>query len=823
MTIRELPFPYKHVITFDSDVDQQYPWYGAAIHWYLNEKLGLHTSNSCWVTSARIGQSAFFVGAELNSRPVSEHDDKSTWRLLLREWHRGNIDHFHSWSHDGTFIIRYPIVDNSVEIDGPPESIGNSVYRVLRLILAEELPADSVRTCTFETVSGDEVTYPVTDANVSSCLRGEDHQRVQTLDFVVGLDIPIKGKPIANWTNVRRIYAESAVVETVEFDNITRRLLDHQAEVMRKLNVRPVYVSSHGGKTCAQNFGELQTETTGRFGHLKGGLVSERLPLADFEGSHAYHSDLLAELGTEIVWPQTWDTWRPYLQFFNESTPQFQEWRRCGLLAGWRTKVGEFIGSQLTGSGFGEALSSHTETDSGEEFASLWEECHHRSGLSGKVVFGHGAIVPLLLAISLNRIRQGFTVENLWYTHFGGGLKNRDELNSNQPFTEVGSQYWRRLAEHVHGIDSDLPRVWSPSVGSYFRFKMATQFLCDAISVEENHVEINPIRNETTGRLIPDLLAGTRDLHGVSVYVDDASKSTASVAQTPITAFSRNREDESGRQSITFLDNHCPTPLLDRIPIRELAKFSMIEVKGGLRDLRFPTLSGDRHFIMQAANGEASISYQPGSLAFWNSSHLELSVWPENPEDSYALILQMESGARIAVLKGIDSQELRVNAWWTLDDLPSTEHWLPLSALEFADETAAENMPLPVGEVSRVELVFRSKTNRRLNIERACMHRSNPDGISPDNCLVAGGRVRRGGMAVPSARIELSDIASEKVWSTVTDRQGYWLIEDLPANSLLENRCEIEKTQFCLDVGRFVDLRKNEVELNANLESDFHS
>jgi hypothetical protein len=46
--IRELPYPFEHIITFAGDADAMQPWYLASLHHILNEELGLPISDSIW-------------------------------------------------------------------------------------------------------------------------------------------------------------------------------------------------------------------------------------------------------------------------------------------------------------------------------------------------------------------------------------------------------------------------------------------------------------------------------------------------------------------------------------------------------------------------------------------------------------------------------------------------------------------------------------------------------------------------------------------------------------------------------------------------------
>ena len=107
--VRLLPYPFADVVSFASDVDGQRPWHGAAIHRVFNEEIGLPISDSLWPQGDSVNASSLFFGPGRLNRASSGVGTEPTFALLLRQWHRGNIDHFHSWQEDGPFELRNEI------------------------------------------------------------------------------------------------------------------------------------------------------------------------------------------------------------------------------------------------------------------------------------------------------------------------------------------------------------------------------------------------------------------------------------------------------------------------------------------------------------------------------------------------------------------------------------------------------------------------------------------------------------------------------------------------------------------------------------------
>ena len=808
--LRQFPYPYRHVVTFDSDVDRQAPWHGVAIHRFLNEQLGLNVSDSCWVMAARPGQSSFFIGADLNVRPVPEEDNQTVWRLLLREWHRGNIDHFHSWYDDGTRLLRYPQSDSKVVLPPPPKSVGSAVYRVLRLVMISHSSRDAVTELVLETDAGDKVKYAI---NGNQCAtRITNTKRIApTIELILGIDEPLLGEAPRSWASIRNIQLNGYDVETVELDNMSRRLVLMQTELMERLNVRPVYVSSHGGFTCAQNFGETQVETQGRFDGLELSVARERIPQADIPGSHAYYADLLTRLGTEVIWPQTWDLWRPYVQFQQEAPPELKEWSKSRLLGGWRTKIALSMTPLDDAYIFGEAMAAHLKDNSGSKFSKIFDECHGKVGLKGKVVPGHGSMLPLLLQVSFQAIQNSRTTEHIWYTHFGSHRDNRiDEITSKQPFSEFCTSYWRELAMHAHNTDMKKPeRVWTPSVGTYFRYKMAMQFLQEAISVDGNHVKIGTRKVSPTGRTVPDLHAGTRDLHGMTIFVDDAEQASLSIDGFDYYSFSKNQADETGRESITILDDHCPTPLLERIPASEIGNLEVFDAD--FSDLPAP---GARGFQLSTTGLDPHLKLSPTSLFLWNTSHLAMR-YRIIGDGQLRLTLMMEEGCSIVASEAATLPD-NIGSFWLLNSGTGwREHWLPVAHLKVPNTpVSGEAYPVPVGKVKSIEIsLINAKLGSRLELDWIKSFRACANAISGNNDLILGGRVIGSEGPVDQAQILARDLEGSE-WSAVTDSQGYWLFENMPKNMIFEVSCMLGTSLYHPKSGRYIDLQKNEVEID---------
>ena len=144
--IRRFPYPFANSIAFASDADMQSVADGMAIHRWLNERLGLPISDSVFPLGS--WAASFFTGpSKLNTARVGAFPN---FALLLRQWHRGNIDHFHSWTESWSPRVRVLEAQGQELRDGlsfklKPIQLPFQQYRpyhVLRLQFDRAPPAD---------------------------------------------------------------------------------------------------------------------------------------------------------------------------------------------------------------------------------------------------------------------------------------------------------------------------------------------------------------------------------------------------------------------------------------------------------------------------------------------------------------------------------------------------------------------------------------------------------------------------------------------------------------------------------------------------------
>ena len=829
--IRDLPYPFHHVVSIGSDVDHLIPRHGALMHSFLGESLGLHIGDSVWPHSTRPGRCSFFVGQHSKNDFPSEVDGHTVFGLLLREWHRGNIDHFHSWTSADTYLLRTDLdpplsLNEPATVAIPPTTlpVGAAPYDIFRLWfrglgdgqVEVELVTEEGRHKFLVPIEADKATGAEDGSVYDLAVQRSDLRRGRGFATATAAHLTPRGNVPLGATLVR-----------FELDNFGRTTVVPQANLLRRLGIRPVYVSSHGGRSSTQNFGDVAESLV----RDKRQATEARVvvsPEADVTASPFYHADLLHELGVEVIWPQMWERWREASHWYKEAFPPLRRWERTNLYFTSRTKFGALgrdseraFEPARGGRGrerrrymrlFVDAVRAHEKLLDPEKLERIFG--------SGVVrTHGHGSMLGLLLATSMARIDAMLPTVNFWYTHLGT-IRHDHEIEPRQVFPLSIEEELFDLARHAYGIEvEEERRTWVPSAGTFLRYQLARLHVSDAVRVEGNRVVVTPKGDEVLGRLWPDVRAGTRDLHGVTVYVPDAQRAQLEVDGRDVLTFTRNEPDHTGRPSITIVDDHAPTVMLDRVPAAELG--TVIGRGATLEDLPEPAVDGEAHFVVTSQRrGTAHVTISPASLHLWNTSHLFLRYRVAAGGAAVPWIaLRMADGHTVGVAGG--ETRTRFDAWWTVHDRPddsgSITNCVATAGLRFRrPPKRPARLPLPLGEVQAVVLGLEgAEPGDKLILDFLTALRPCSDGLGTDDTALLAGRIRGSeGRPVASATVRARWQGDER--DVTSDEHGYYYVEGIPLGSLVEVAADVDGQTVTPRCGRWIDLRCHHAEIDID-------
>ena len=195
-----------------------------------------------------------------------------------------------------------------------------------------------------------------------------------------------------------------------------------------------------------------------------------------------------------------------------------------------------------------------------------------------------GNALASLLRESIYHIDNGKKIKHLWYSHFGseagdGTFKSSPE----SPITPVVQQWMREFANYVYNFDGTIGldrRVWSPPTNTWIRYQIMQAGIADHVNVDadSSSIKITPWQDPVTHRTVPEPKAGTRDLHGLTIYVDHPERASVSIGDKAFETFTRNPPDETGRASITIVDNNTPTSIVGQVALQDRGS---VEINSG--------------------------------------------------------------------------------------------------------------------------------------------------------------------------------------------------------------------------------------------------
>jgi hypothetical protein len=795
--VRKMPFPFDHMFTIASDVDDELPWHGAAIHALINRKLGLPMASSVWAQGMSPQPSSFFKSYAALNRNPSGVDGLPVFGLLLREWHRGDIDHFHSWQEDGVFRLKnefaVPVkmsgADIAVPVEAAPVELASMNYQNLRLFFDAPPPADLAIIARDSEGKQAWVNFVAVQRSAATFnVQGGPYVIEAILDPVAAT--PVNGiamEPGFRLSQLREISLHAASCKAactvsltrVERDIYSRQTVKGQMPWLEAWNVRPLVYTSHGGYTSSQN---LSLASAPNYDLPKiystDSVVTSLRGQLDDPKNAAFTADYLKRLGVEHLWPFS----SAFDHAWNEPRPALSHDGDFYLFS--RTRGPDFATD--TFDNFRRSLGNSLPNLDAESLSELY--CKDNCGSD------QGTMLAIALLGAFRRIKMGGILDDALYTHVGTGDEKDWLRTKSQPLMATAVHQLKRLARHYYDFNSDIKkgeRIWVPPVSSLARYRVLMAKIEKQITVTGDIITITPRKDEVTGRTIPDLAAGSRDLNGLTIYVADPAKAQVQVGTTKIDSFTRNPPDQTGRPSITLVDDHVPTHIAGALPIERFGPvFTHRAVASGAA---WPDVgqqaSGGTLKVDLPTEGDGWLTVHPRNLVLDNITHMRLAYRHTGhlPAKGKLFIeMTFEAGNRVTIAEGQDTAPPMdaQSGWWipvAAGDAFTTTV-LPLAGLTWSKSAVppgAESIPLPLGRIVEIKIGLKGGGNGEgVEIRDLTALRPTGNAISPDGTLLLVGRVTRAGRPQPGVGVRLASIdGTERI--SETDADGLYFFPGL--------------------------------------------
>ena len=554
-SIRTLPFPFHHYLAVNSDVDWSTRPQLELIRRRLNEELALPVAGSFYVMAA---SDLFAAAAVADDRFVGDLTDRAR-RNIARWFHLGALDTMHGCI-DSVFAL--DLVRDGADWRLPDDAAPVGVHGIL---VQAQTDLQSARLVARED--------PDTLATLSPSMLSErpDENGAYYAYFALPDGLPRGRANVEDWSASVCGLDDPDAVESVRLTAFCPLAADAALQALRRDHVAPLLFTAHGGGFHAQTLASLHTR--------KAAALRPEHARHDLDRPHSpyYLMPAMRKLGIRFVNP-----------YGAALTP---------LLTPVSNLVSDLTLADHTGAlTFRRFISRRQQTLGFPEYWCYRKNISHPPALGFQI----GDVLQ-----RLHWLEPGYG--GILYNHLGHNIAN--QCCDRSPWTEETHQAFERLADYYHGDAHDSPppfRLWVAPSSSLLLYAAVAGHAAQHVTTEHSAVRITSWHDDALTVDVPDLPRfGTKLLHGLTIYVDHAQNASINVDGRPIDSFSRNPPDETGRESVTIVDDSAPRLLLHQDNLRALRTTGC---NAAITDQAVEV-------SLTAASGEASFDIFPVPLA----------------------------------------------------------------------------------------------------------------------------------------------------------------------------------------------------------------
>ena len=815
--MRLLPYPAVNIIGLVSDLDAAKPHDVNAYHTQLIRRHGLDFGDSFRLhqrASRRVRTEplAFFdcdgCAPISHSYPYTDNDREVGFIELVREYHRGNLDHFHSLSAFGPRVM----VLNDVSSPGVgewsiavPEELENSRLGQLEFksfkvpvcvvaVCTEGLELSDRSTLVFVRPDGTELQYQRSNSKQRKRYKiGRSHWKVAYFDvplernrehdlFLGSIEKIIVCDPAAKpATEVKALYLLNTDA------SMSQALLE---SLRTEWNVGTNLVTDHASKYIVNTRveKEIHEVVSSRYGQspLPSLYISgckddlKFLALGDHPDSIAYLLDYLVRtFGAQFFNPSGQSGEPGERAHIFEITPPTQGRDRTRLFGARR------MAPNLPKD---TVLDSKLETNMGTD---TFSERMRR-----------------LLECSAQETDQAWP----FYTHLGN---TRDPQ---EPYFD--DSVMSMLQDRVMNISGSVPagkRLGFVSASRLYQYSLLAQVLPENVSrIGGDTIRIKSWRHKYTNKIMP---LSVEDLHGITFYVDDSSKAQVFLDKKPVENLVRNPADGELRQSVTIVGGHVSHVLLDEVPFADetiLSQEECIAIQW-LTDKTDAARGSGYARLELSQPGSGQIKWFPQDIDPAGCQHFAYSVRRQESQSRCGVLVETQDGGRFYFGDSLTHQSVvDVNASYLTSQSASGE-WerrvIPLVDLKWRSGSVPGG-PLPASPITSMSFILESDTACGVDLDAVEFLRSGAPRNSVSKSCVLGGRIEG---AFSELRLVLSynGLDGERIVrdDAFFDGSGFFAFTGLPCDEIVELYAESDGKRFNPSNGPFIAVHGDSLEV----------
>jgi len=353
------------------------------------------------------------------------------------------------------------------------------------------------------------------------------------------------------------------------------------------------------------------------------------------------------------------------------------------------------------------------------------------------------------------------------YTHLGNVLPKRE-----------------RARPYYRNISGEVPaqrRVWFSPPTQLYDYALILRELGRHVShPEEGCIRVSRWHDEVLDRELP---VSQQQLHGVTFYVSDRDRARVFLGDEEVRLLQRNRADMTGRESVTVVGDGIRWVIFDEVdPAESTAGWSWHEGDDAFAGSAFGRLR-------LPASGELSVVVPLEGVSPSGAQHLAFAVRSADEAASFGITLDTATGGRFYFGEETCCPPLTSLTARYLTGVPESGIWrlnlVPFADLEWNPEVTV-GAALPSHPCRFVTLVATGPEGAEVDVD--CVFFVRTSSTAHDT---TGAHVLVGG-EIPGVGAGIRVVASVAAGrarlerDTLTDRAGLFLLEAMPRPCVVE-------------------------------------
>jgi hypothetical protein len=259
------------------------------------------------------------------------------------------------------------------------------------------------------------------------------------------------------------------------------------------------------------------------------------------------------------------------------------------------------------------------------------------------------------------------------------GTRQMYQIKKLHPSVDAGLSLLANLKYNLDGKRPLRQRVWVVPVSVQMRFLQVRDQLRRNVAENANVVTITPWTDPVSGQVVPDPDFPSQDLHGQTFYVADAAHARIFVGEQEITSLKRNPPDQTGRPSVSVIDETTPRTVFDEVDFYE-QNGQVVPQKASSYLRQTGARSGSCCLEVQAeSTGDCGVAWKPYRFDNFETDYVRFSYRKSNPRSRVVFGWSDGDDIRFVATEG----SLQGRQGWHLPQRADTEYQDVV--LDFAD------------------------------------------------------------------------------------------------------------------------------------------